>query len=163
MLKRLGSNIQAEATVLGDANRSHDITMQYARQRVQGGTAIFDHQIQQKRLARMQMLLESARFYLWYSGWTATQGATDARAASLCKIFASESALTVTQEAFELWAATGYMKKNPIEKLLRDALSFIHSDGTNDVLALKAARLLDEFGANDPRYSKRVEEAAAGL
>ncbi|NKB48460.1 MAG: hypothetical protein GKS02_03735 [Alphaproteobacteria bacterium] len=163
LLTRFGSNIQAGATVLGVAQRAHDVTLQYARQRVQGGKPIIEHQIQAKRLARMQMLLESARYYLWYSGWTATQGKTDARAASLCKVFASESALTVTQEAFELWAATGYMKKNPIEKLLRDALSFIHSDGTNDVLSLKASRLLDEFGPNDPRYSKRVEEAAAGL
>lgn len=162
LLTRFGSNIQAGATVLGVAQRAHDVTLQYAKQRVQGGTVIFDHQIQQKRLARMQMLLESARFYLWYSGWTATSGNTDARAASLCKVQASESALTVVQEAFELWAATGYMKKNPIEKLLRDALSFIHSDGTNDVLTLKAARLLGEITPDDPRYSKRVEEAAAG-
>jgi acyl-CoA dehydrogenase len=99
LLTRFGSNIQAGATVLGVAQRAYDVTLQYAKQRVQGGTVIFDHQIQQKRLARMQMLLESARFYLWYSGWTATEGNTDARAASLCKVFASESALTVTQEA----------------------------------------------------------------
>ncbi len=162
LLTRFGSNIQAGATVLGVAQRAFDVTLQYAKQRVQGGVPIFEHQIQAKRLARMQMLLESARFYLWYSGWTATEGKPDARAASLCKVHASESALTVVQEAFELWAATGYMKKNPIEKLLRDALSFIHSDGTNDVLTLKASRMLGEIGNNDPRYSKRVEEAAAG-
>ena len=162
-LTSFGSNIQAGATVLGVAQRAHDITLQYAKQRVQGGKFIFDHQIQAKRLARMQMLLESARYYIWYAAWTSTQGNTDARAASLCKVYASESALTVVQEAFELWAATGYMKKNPIEKLLRDALSFIHSDGTNDVLSLKASRLLGEIEPNDPRYSKRVEMAAAGL
>ncbi len=162
LLTRFGSNIQAGATVLGVAQRAYDVTLQYAKQRVQGGKPIFEHQIQAQRLARMQMMLESARFYLWYSGWTATEGNTDARAASLCKIFASESALKVTQEAFELWAATGYMKKNPIEKLLRDALSFIHSDGTNDVLLLKAARLLGEIEPGDPRYSERVADAAAG-
>ena len=162
-LTSFGSNIQAGATVLGVAQRAHDVTLQYAKQRVQGGKAIFEHQIQAKRLARMQMMLETARFYIWYSAWTSTQGNTDARAASLCKVFASESALNVVQEAFELWAATGYMKKNPIEKLLRDALSFIHSDGTNDVLTLKASRLLGEIEPNDPRYSKRVELAAAGL
>ena len=87
----------------------------------------------------------------------------DGRAASLCKVFAAESSVKIVQEAFELWAATGYMKKNPIEKLLRDAVSFIHSDGTNDVLLLKASRLLGEIEPGDARYSKRVEEAAAGL
>src|SRR3546814_13858190 len=65
-------------------------------------------------------------------------------------------------EAFELWAATGYMKKNPIEKLLRDGLSFIHSDGTNDVLLLKASRLLGEIKRGDPRYTKRLAQAAKG-
>lgn len=68
LLTRFGSNIQAGSTVLGVAQRAHDITLQYARQRVQGGTAIINHQIQQKRLARMQMLLDAARNYLWYAG-----------------------------------------------------------------------------------------------
>ena len=57
------------------------------------------------------------------------------------------------------------MRKNPIEKLLRDALSFLHSDGTNDVLALKAASFIvqarPEPGSRG--YSGRVSEAARGL
>lgn len=162
LLTRFGSNIQAGATVLGVAQRAYDVTLQYAKQRVQGGQAIFDHQVQAQRLARMRMLLESSRYYLWYSGWTAAQGEPDPVAASLCKVNASENAVKVIMEAFELWAATGYMKKNPVEKLLRDGLSFIHSDGTNDVLLLKASRLLGEIEPDDPRYSERVAEAAAG-
>lgn len=162
LLTRFGSNIQAGATVLGVAQRAYDVTLQYARQRVQGGKPIFDHQIQQHRLARMSMKLDAARYYLWYSGWTAQQGQPDARVASLCKVHAAECAVEVVTQAFELWAATGYMKKNPIEKLMRDALSFIHSDGTNDVLTLKAAGRLGTIEKDDPRYSKRVEEAAAG-
>jgi len=162
LLTRFGSNIQAGATVLGVAQRAYDVTLQYAKQRVQGGKPIFEHQIQAQRLARMRMLLESSRYYLWYSGWTAGQGEPDAVAASLCKVNAAENSVKVLMEAFELWAATGYMKKNPIEKLLRDGLSFVHSDGTNDVLLLKASRLLGEIKRGDPRYSKRVELAAKG-
>ncbi len=162
LLTRFGSNIQAGATVLGVAQRAYDVTLQYARQRVQGGKPIFEHQIQAQRLARMRMLIESARFYLWYSGWTANQGTPDAVAASLCKVNAAENSVKVLMEAFELWAATGYMKKNPIEKLLRDGLSFVHSDGTNDVLLLKASNLLGEIKRGDPRYSRRVELAAKG-
>jgi alkylation response protein AidB-like acyl-CoA dehydrogenase len=162
LLTRFGSNIQAGATVLGVAQRAYDVTLQYAKQRVQGGKPIFEHQIQAQRLARMRMLIESARYYLWYSGWTAGQGEPDAVAASLCKVNAAENSVKVLMEAFELWAATGYMKKNPIEKLLRDGLSFVHSDGTNDVLLLKASNLLGEIKRGDPRYSKRVELAAKG-
>ena len=162
LLTRFGSNIQAGATVLGVAQRAYDVTLQYAKQRVQGGKPIFEHQIQAQRLARMRMLIESSRYYLWYSGWTAGQGEPDSVAASLCKVNAAENSVKVLMEAFELWAATGYMKKNPIEKLLRDGLSFVHSDGTNDVLLIKASRLLGEIKRDDPRYSKRVELAAEG-
>ena len=160
-LTRFGSNIQAGASVLGVAQRAYDVTLQYAKQRVQGGVPIFEHQIQGQRLARMKMLLEASRYYLWYSAWTAREGIPDI-GASLCKVNASENAVRVLMEAFELWAGTGYMKKNPIEKLIRDGLSFIHSDGTNDVLLLKAASLLGEIDAADPRYSERVELAAKG-
>jgi alkylation response protein AidB-like acyl-CoA dehydrogenase len=162
LLTRFGSNIQAGATVLGVAQRAYDVTLQYARQRIQGGKPVFDHQLQAHRLARMSMKIDAARFYLWYSGWTAQQGKPDARVASLCKVFAAEASVDVVQQAFELWAATGYMKKNPIEKLLRDAVSFIHSDGTNDVLTLKASARLGMIEPGDLRYSKRVEAAAAG-
>ncbi len=161
-LTSFGSNIQAGSTVLGVAQRAYDITLQYAQLRRQGGKTVFEHDIQRHRLARMSMKLDAARFYLWYAGWTAQEGKADARAASMCKVFASEASLEVTQQAFDLWAATGYMKKNPIEKLLRDALSFIHSDGTNDVLTLKAANRIPMMSPEDPRWSKRVAEAAAG-
>jgi alkylation response protein AidB-like acyl-CoA dehydrogenase len=162
-LTRFGSNIQAGASVLGVAQRAYDVTLQYARQRVQGGTPIFEHQIQSQRLARMRMLLEASRYYLWYSAWTTRQDDPDILAASLCKVNASENAVRVLMEAFELWAGTGYMRKNPIEKLIRDGLSFIHSDGTNDVLLIKAATLLGGIESDDRRYSERVELAAQGL
>ena len=161
-LTSFGSNIQAGSTVLGVAQRAYDVTLQYAQQRRQGGKTVFEHDIQRHRIARMSMKLDAARLYLWYAGWLAQEGKADLRAATMCKVFASEAALEVTQSAFDLWAATGYMKKNPIEKLLRDALSFIHSDGTNDVLTLKAANRIGTIGPWDPRYCKRVEEAAAG-
>ncbi len=162
LLTRFGSNIQAGATVLGVAQRAYDLTLQYARQRRQGGKTVFEHDLQAHRIARMSMQLDAARNYLWYAGWTAQSGNPDARAASMCKVFASEASVNVVTQAFELWAATGYMRKNPIEKLLRDAVSFIHSDGTNDVLTLKAAMRIGSIEPGDARYSKRVEEAAAG-
>lgn len=162
-LTRFGSNIQAGASVLGVAQRAYDVTLQYAKQRVQSGVPIFEHQIQARRLARMRMLLEASRYYLWYSAWTTGQDNPDTAAASLCKVNTSENAVKVLMAAFELWAGTGYMKKNPVEKLLRDGLSFVHSDGTNDVLLLKASRLLGEIDPDDPRYSERVELAARGL
>lgn len=161
-LFRYGSNVQAGATVLGTAQRAYELSLQYAHARVQGGKLIAEHQIQQHRLAHMAMKLEAARAYLWKAACETTLDGADPKNAMLSKVFASESAVEVCRDAMELWGAAGYMRKNPIEKLMRDALSFIHSDGTNDVLSLKAAGFLRPPTPEDLGYSARVPEAAAG-
>jgi alkylation response protein AidB-like acyl-CoA dehydrogenase len=165
LLLGFGSNIQAGATVLGVAQRAYDLAHQYAHERIQAGKPIIEHDIQRKRLARMAMKLQAIRSYLWFAGWNCGQkDEFDAKHASLSKVFAAEESVNVCIEALELWGATGYMKKNPIEKLLRDAMSFLHSDGTNDVLTLKAANFMaaERLPEGDHRYSKRVFEAAMG-
>ncbi|MFL2654992.1 MAG: acyl-CoA dehydrogenase family protein [Alphaproteobacteria bacterium] len=157
-----GSNIQAGATVLGVAQRAYDLSVQYAFEREQAGGPIINHQIQRTRLARMAMQITAARAYIMQSAWSAGRPDQDPMHASLCKVFASEVAVHVCQQALELWAAAGYMRKNPLEKLIRDAQSFLHSDGTNDVLALKAGNYLMKPDPSDLVYSKRAAEAAAG-
>lgn len=157
-----GSNIQAGATVLGVAQRAYDLSLQYAFEREQAGGPIINHQIQKTRLARMAMEIEAARSYLWNAAWHAGREDQDPMHASLSKVFASETAAHVCQQALELWAAAGYMRKNPLEKLFRDAHSFLHSDGTNDVLTLKAGNYLIATDPADPVYSPRTAEAAAG-
>jgi len=158
-----GSNIQAGASVLGVGQRAYDLCIQYAHARVQGSKPLIGHQIQQIRLARMAMKLEAARAYIWRTAWSTQLEEMDKKNAMLCKVLAAESAVDVCRDAMELWGGTGYMRKNPVEKLMRDALSFLHSDGTNDVLLLKAAGFLEkppkpgEFG-----YSARTAEAAMG-
>jgi alkylation response protein AidB-like acyl-CoA dehydrogenase len=163
-LVRFGSNVQAGATVLGVAQRAYDLARQYAFERIQGGGPLINSEFQRMRLARMEMKLNAARSYLWYAGWFCSQPDFDRRQSSLSKIFASEVAVDVCRDALELWGAAGYMRKNPIEKLLRDALSFLHSDGTNDILALKMGTAIAQNAPDpkDPRYSARTAEAAAG-
>ena len=157
-----GSNIQAGATVLGVAQRAYDLSRQYAFERHQAGGPIIGHQIQKTRLARMAMEIEAARAYIWKAAWHAGRPDQDPMHASLSKVFAAETAVHVCQQALELWAAAGYMRKNPLERLIRDAHSFLHSDGTNDVLTLKAGNYLVATDPSDPVYSQRAAEAAAG-
>jgi alkylation response protein AidB-like acyl-CoA dehydrogenase len=161
---RYGSNIQAGASVLGVAQRAYDVSLQYAFERVQGGKALIEHELQRMRLARMAMKLQAARSYLWFAGWDCGQANFDRKHASLAKVFAAEASVEVCRDALELWGAAGYMKKNPVEKLLRDALSFLHSDGTSDVLTLKAANFIagERPEPSSRRYSRRVLEAAMG-
>lgn len=161
---RYGSNVQAGASVLGVAQRAYDLSVQYAFERVQGGKPIIEHDYQRIRLARMAMKLQAARSYLWFGGWDCGQDTFDRKHASLAKVFASEAAVEVCRDALELWGGAGYMRKNPIEKLVRDALSFLHSDGTNDILALKGGNFIlqERPDPSARRYSRRAFEAAQG-
>ncbi len=163
LLIKHGSNIQAGASVLGVAQRAYELSLQYAHARIQGSGPLIGHQIQQIRLARMAMKIEAARSYLWRTAWSTQLDEMDRKNAMLSKVFAAEASVEVCQQAMELWGAAAYMRKNPIEKLMRDALSFLHSDGTNDILTLKAAGFLEAPAApGDLGYHARTVEAAAG-
>ena len=162
LLTQFGSNIQAGATVLGVAQRAYELALQFAHQRVQGGVPIVEHQLQARRLAQMAEKIETTRAYLWRAAWSAQREDRDPRAPMFAKMTAAENSVWVCQQALELWGAAGYMRKNPIEKLLRDALSFLHSEATQDIMALRAANVTPAPQPGDLGYSDRVAEAAAG-
>jgi len=66
----------------------------------------------------------------------------DATMGALPKVFAARVAWHVVTRALELHGGYGYMREAGIEKLVRDAAAFLHSDGANRSLLLKAARFL---------------------
>lgn len=144
-----GSNVQAGATVLGTARAAYEAAVEHAQLRFIGGKTMIHHQLTHHRLARMKMRLDAARAYLYRAAYNidSPDEPTDWSMAPLAKVFAAEAAFDVAKEALELFGGYGYMKDYPMEKYLRDAASFLHSDGVNDVLLLRAARLLYDLPA----------------
>ncbi|MBI2880550.1 MAG: acyl-CoA dehydrogenase family protein [Candidatus Tectomicrobia bacterium] len=135
------SHVEAAATVLGPARRAFEETLEYARNRVQGGRPIVRHQAVAMMLAEMEMLIEASRAYIWSAAWrNEHQEPFDPKLGMLTKVFVSEAAYKVCTLAMEVWGGMGYMRDAPIEKCLRDAASFLHSDGTNQVHRIKAAQ-----------------------
>ena len=102
------------------------------------------HQLVHHRLTRMKMRLDAARAYLYRaaSNIESPNEETEWSMPAMSKVFSAEISFEVAKEAMELFGSYGYMKDYPMEKYLRDAASFLHSDGVNDVLLLRAARLL---------------------
>lgn len=138
------SNAYAAATVLGVAAAAYDRSRKWTRERVQGGRPLIDHDIVAAQLAEMQMLIDAARAYIHHAAWKADHRDTgwDATLGALPKVFASEVAWKVVTKALELHGALGYMRDVGFEKLVRDAACFIHSDGVNRTLLLKAAQFI---------------------
>lgn len=139
------SVIEAGATTLGSGRAAYEAAHAYARQRSQGGKSIIEHPNVAIRLAWMATRLEAARALIWQaaSKLDGDEENYDPALGSMAKVFAAETAFEVAREACEVHGGAGIMiGESIVEKTLRDTLSFLHSDGTQDAHLLRVGRLL---------------------
>ncbi len=107
---------------------------------MQGGKPIVKHPAIAMMLAQMAMRLDAARTQIWRTAWLADRRRPETRTLGhLTKVNALETAFAVCKPACEILGGGGIMHEHPVEKYLRDAASFLHSDGTNQVCLLRAA------------------------
>jgi alkylation response protein AidB-like acyl-CoA dehydrogenase len=136
-----GSKAEAAATVLGVGRAAYEYALAYAKNRVQGGSPIVEHQAVAMMLAQMAMKLDAARVQIWRAAWLADRKDPEARVVGLyAKVMSSEVAFECCKIAGEILGGASIMFEHPIEKFLRDASSFMHSDGTNQLCLLRASR-----------------------
>jgi len=145
------SNAYAAASVLGVASAAYDRSVSWTSRRYQGGAYLIEHDSVAADLARMRMLIDAARAYLRQAARAADHRDTewDPTMGALPKVFASEAAWEVVTTTLSLHGGHGYMKDLGIEKLVRDAAAFLHSDGANRTLLLKAARFIRDDARRD--------------
>lgn len=135
------SNAYAGASVLGTAVAIYERTVEWARTRVQGMKPLIEHDGIRATLGEMRMLLDCSRAYIHKACWLADHqdAGWDKTLGVLPKAMASQAAWKVATWAMEIHGGYGYMKETGLEKLVRDAAAFLHSDGVNRTLFLKAA------------------------
>ncbi|MED5580119.1 MAG: acyl-CoA dehydrogenase family protein [Nitrospinota bacterium] len=139
----LGSNIEAAATVLGTARASHEDALEYARNRVQGGKPIIEHQAVGFMLCDSFAEYQASRQMLHYAAWTISdRNSYDPKIGFLTKSFVSEASFRIATRSMEVWGGMGYMTEAPMEKYLRDVTSFLHSDGTNQTMRIRSMKHL---------------------
>ena len=128
------SVIEAGATTLGTAQAAYDLAVAHAGERIQGGKRLIEHANVACRLADMYAELEAARSLIWRAAWAVENDPEyDFRLGSAAKIVAADSAVRICLSALEIFGGLAIMyKDSPVEKCLRDCLSFLHSDGAQD-------------------------------
>jgi len=138
-----GANGGMGCTFTGLARAAFEEGLSYARQRVQGGKAICEHQAVQLKLMDMFIKVEAARGLsrsaIVYNAVTVPPAAEYAIAS---KVFCTQAAFEVANDALQLHGGYGLARGMLIEKLFRDARAALIEDGTNDVLSLAGARRL---------------------
>jgi alkylation response protein AidB-like acyl-CoA dehydrogenase len=138
------SNSYAAASILGVAVALHEKAVQWAKVRVQGGKPLIEHDGIRAQLAEMRMLIDASRAYVHRACWLADhqEQGWDRTLCALPKAMASQAAWKIATWTMEIHGGHGYMKELGVEKLVRDAAAFLHSDGVNRTLFLKAANFM---------------------
>ena len=135
-----GSNAYAAACTLGVARTAFSRALNYTASRVQGGRPVLEHDDIGVEFAEMYSRLEMARTYIFRAAWAADHAKPfDPKMAAVPKLVASQIAFDVTRASLEMFGGSGVMRETGMEKLLRDATIFLHSDGTNTVMRKKIA------------------------
>jgi alkylation response protein AidB-like acyl-CoA dehydrogenase len=142
-----GANAGMGTIFTGVARAAFEESLDYTRQRIQGGKPICEHQAVQMKLMDMFVTVEAARALsraaLIYNSET-TPPATQYSIAS--KVFCTQAAFQVASDGLQLHGGYGLTKEMLIEKLFRDARASMIEDGTNEVLSLTGARkVIDSY------------------
>ncbi len=137
---RIGIASQA----LGIAEAAYEASVQYARERQAFGGPIGQFQMIQQKIADMKTRIEASRLLI-YNACLAKErskktGERYTTEASMAKLFASETAMFVTDEAVQIHGGMGYSKELPIERYYRDARITRIYEGTSEVQRLVIAR-----------------------
>ena len=140
-LDRTRPGIAAQA--LGIAQGALDFAVNYAQQRVQFNKPIWDNQAIQFMLADMDIQVEAARQLIYHVGELMDAGVPRfSRESAIAKTFASDAAISVTNDAIQVLGGYGYMKEFPVERMMRDAKITQIYEGTNQIQRMVIAREL---------------------
>ena len=136
-----GANAGMGAIFTGTARAALEEGLNYARNRVQGGKKISEHQAVQLKLMDMFIKVEAARQLsraaMVYNSTTVPPALQYSIAS---KVFCTRAAFEVASDALQLHGGIGLAKEMLIEKIFRDARAALIEDGTNEVLSLAGAR-----------------------
>jgi alkylation response protein AidB-like acyl-CoA dehydrogenase len=127
-------------TFVGLARAAFEETLEYCKQRVQGGKPLVEHQLVQRKLLDMLTKVETARAYaravILYNALNPLGLGYYSNAS---KVYATQVAFEIASDGVQLHGGMGLAKGMLIEKLFRDARAGLIEDGANDSLALLAA------------------------
>ena len=138
-LDRTRPGIGAQA--LGIAQGALDLAVSYSKQRKQFGRAIADNQGIQFMLADMATKVEAARLLVYNVAEMISNGEQHfSKYSAMAKMYASDIAMEVTNDAIQVLGGYGYMKEYPAERMMRDAKITQIYEGTNQIQRLVIAR-----------------------
>jgi alkylation response protein AidB-like acyl-CoA dehydrogenase len=141
-----GGRISIAALALGMAQGASDAATKYAQERKQFGKPISEFEGIQFKLADMVTEISAAQMLVYHAAWLADKsnanggGIRFTRESSMAKLYASEAAVRVANEAVQVFGGYGFIKDYPAEKFYRDVKLCTIGEGTSEIQRLVIAR-----------------------
>jgi alkylation response protein AidB-like acyl-CoA dehydrogenase len=135
--------VMTAALSVGLARAAYDAALRYARERVAFGKPIVEHEAIAFKLADMVTSLHAAALMTYQAAAAMEQGRSITREAAMAKLFASEMAVRLTDEAARIFASYGLAMEYPVQRYFRDARFLLPGGGTSEILKLVIGRDLD--------------------
>ena len=128
-----GGRIGIASQALGIASGAYEMALAYSKERKAFGKPIYEHQAISFKLAQMATEIEAARLLVHRAARLKDAGKDFLAAASMAKVFASETAMRTTIEAVQIHGGYGFVKEYHVERLMRDAKITQIYEGTSEI------------------------------
>ena len=137
-----GGRISIAALSVGIAQGAYDAALKYSKQRKQFGRPISEFQAIQHKLADMATSIDAARLLTYRAGSMKDNDQRVTKESAMAKLFASEMAVRVCDDALQIHGGYGFIKDYPVEKFYRDVKLCTIGEGTSEIQRLVIARQL---------------------
>ena len=137
-----GGRVSIAALSIGMAQGAYDAALKYSKQRKQFNRPISEFQAIQHKLVDMALQIDASRLLTYRAATMLDAGKRVTRESAMAKLFASESAVSIANEAVQIHGGYGFIKDYPVEKFYRDVKLCTIGEGTSEIQRLVIARQL---------------------
>ena len=131
------------AAAIGMGQAAYEASLEYAKNREMFGQKLSDFQATQFKLADMAVSLDAARLLAHRAAWLKDSGQESIiKEASFAKLFATEAASRIIDEAVQIQGGAGLEKGNRVERLYREVRALTIYEGTSEIQRQTIARQL---------------------
>ena len=131
------------AQAVGIARAAYEYALDYAGMREQFGRPIVQNQGIAFMLADMKTKIDAARLLVWRAAWMGRNNVPfTSGEGSMCKLYAGETAVDVTEKAIQILGGNGYTREYPVERWHRDAKIYTIFEGTSEIQRLIISRAI---------------------
>lgn len=139
-----GGRIGIAAQALGIAQGAYEAALAYSKERIRFGAPICQQEGVSFKLADMATRIRAARYLVYSAAELKGAHANYGMEAAMAKMFASDTAVAVADEALQIFGGTGYLKGMEVERFYRDAKITQIYEGTNEIQRVVVASYITD-------------------